>query len=291
MITCSSSVVSPPTPPPMTTPQRAGSVARSPASATASAAAAMPSCDERSSRRASLRGTYAATSKSRTSQPNLTARSSVSISVSGAAAETPDASASQHESTSQPAGVFTPKPVTATRTLPLWSRAAVIGASPNLGEHHVDRVPDGGDAFQILFGNLDVEALLEPHHELDEVEAVGVEIFLETSRFGDRVGLDTEHLDGNVTDRVECLGALHCMSSWDGWDRADDRSDGRTVRDGGADSVPHAEAAVDGEQGARHVARSLGAQERDGARAFLDGAEATERNGRLGRRAPVVGHL
>ena len=57
---------------------------------------------------------------------------------------------------------------------------------------------DGRDAFEVVFGHFDVEALLETHHELDEVEAVGVEVFLEASRFGDLVGLDTQHFDGDV---------------------------------------------------------------------------------------------
>ena len=75
-----------------------------------------------------------------------------------------------------------PRPVTANARAP----AAVGGRSiivpfrhADLAEHEVDRVADGGDALELVLGHLDVEVLLEAHHELDEVEAVGLEVFFE----------------------------------------------------------------------------------------------------------------
>src|SRR5205085_931106 len=51
-----------------------------------------------------------------------------------------------------------------------------LTSSTNLGQDEVDCLTDGRDAFEILFGDLNVEALLQPHHELDQVETVGVEV-------------------------------------------------------------------------------------------------------------------
>ena len=44
--------------------------------------------------------------------------------------------------------------------------------------HEVVGVLDGLDAFELFLGHLDLELFLERHDELDEVEAVGVEVGL-----------------------------------------------------------------------------------------------------------------
>src|SRR4051794_25815790 len=115
-------------------------------------------------------------------------------------------------------------PVTATRTGPrslaamlmrLWPSAlARLRRAPGyshayLGEHQVDRLADRRHAFEIFFRHLDVEALLEAHHELDQVEAVGVEVLLEARGLGDRAGVHGEHFRGNLLDRREGVLTVH----------------------------------------------------------------------------------
>src|SRR5207245_1514795 len=41
----------------------------------------------------------------------------------------------------------------------------------------LDRVADGHDLLGVLVGNLDVEVLLEGHHELDRIEGIGAQVF------------------------------------------------------------------------------------------------------------------
>src|SRR5439155_655705 len=181
------SVMRPPMPVPITTAQRAGSAPVSPASASASDAAANPSCVTRSTRRASFAPRYTVGSKSMTSHPIRTGSGEGSKRWIVAAADLPLLSRDASASTVVPAGVLTPSPVTATRGRPRASVASSAGTSlrPHLGEHEVDRLADGRDTFEVVFGHFDVEALLEAHHQLDEVEAVGVEILLETGTLGD----------------------------------------------------------------------------------------------------------
>ncbi len=114
LYSCSSWVMSPPTPAAATTPQRAGSAPSSPASARASAAAPKASWATRSVRRVSLLSKYVAGSKSVTSQAKRTGSAAGSIRPIGAAHERPTISVSQNVVRSQPAGVLTPMPVMAT---------------------------------------------------------------------------------------------------------------------------------------------------------------------------------
>ena len=43
----------------------------------------------------------------------------------------------------------------------------------------VDCLPDGLDLLRVLVGDLDPELILELHDQLDQVERIGVEVFLE----------------------------------------------------------------------------------------------------------------
>ena len=45
-----------------------------------------------------------------------------------------------------------------------------------MAEHEVDRVPDGLDPGRLVLGHLDPVRVLELHHQLVEIERVGVEI-------------------------------------------------------------------------------------------------------------------
>src|SRR5205807_386016 len=59
----------------------------------------------------------------------------------------------------------------------------------------------------------DVELLLERHHQLDEVEAVRVEVLLEPRLLVDRLGLDAEDVDGEPGHGCEDLCSLHLSRS------------------------------------------------------------------------------
>src|SRR5439155_2969262 len=118
-------------------------------------------------------------------------------------------------STSTPAGVFTPMPVTTTRGRACESRRFTMLRSRlrgDFGHHEVDGLADGADVLEILFGHRNVEPLLEPHHEFDEVEAVGVEILLEAGVLDDRVGIDAQHLDRDLSQCGECFLTFHGSS-------------------------------------------------------------------------------
>src|SRR5207245_1826030 len=56
------------------------------------------------------------------------------------------------------------------------------------------------------------EALLEGHDELDEIEAVGVEVSEEAGSLGDSVTLDPEDGHRRVSELFEHIGAIHGMS-------------------------------------------------------------------------------
>ena len=82
--------------------------------------------------------------------------------------ESPAASASKNASAPSPSEVTTPRPVTATLTPTRGSLAS--------DEREPHRVADAGDRLQLAVGDLDVEAVLERGHELDELERVDVEV-------------------------------------------------------------------------------------------------------------------
>ena len=62
---------------------------------------------------------------------------------------------------------------------------------------------DGGHALELLLVDVHVELLLEGHHQLDDVEAVGIEIVGEVG-LGNDVGLlDRQHLDCALPEALE----------------------------------------------------------------------------------------
>src|SRR4051794_11725927 len=75
-------------------------------------------------------------------------------------------------------------------------------------------MPHGRDTLELVLGHLNVELLLEAHHELDEVEAVGLEVLLEPGLLSDLRGLHREHLDGDLAHRVESDVAVHDFLPW-----------------------------------------------------------------------------
>src|SRR5438132_561286 len=100
----------------------------------------------------------------------------------GAAVDRPARRVCQKLSRSHAVGVFTPSPVTATLSRWRWSSPfppSMSGVGTQLAEDERQRLADGLDALEVLLRYRDVEALLEGHDELDEVEAVGVEVLLE----------------------------------------------------------------------------------------------------------------
>src|SRR3546814_3697920 len=68
--------------------------------------------------------------------------------------------------------------VMATRRRVRWLRSSVIGAVRllELALDEVEGGADGLDALQLLLLDRDVELLLEGHDQLDQVEAVGIEV-------------------------------------------------------------------------------------------------------------------
>src|SRR3712207_6692432 len=89
-----------------------------------------------------------------------------------------------------------------------WSAAPA--ASLLMGGDVVDGLPDGLDSLRVLVGDLDPELVLELHDELDEIERVGVQVFLEVRLLGDLALLDPELLDQDVLDLVVDLLAGRC---------------------------------------------------------------------------------
>jgi len=69
------------------------------------------------------------------------------------------------------------------------------------------RVTDGGDLLSTLLVELNVELLLEGHHDLDGVEGVGTEVS-ELGVSGDLVGVHAELLGDDATDVIEDGGGV-----------------------------------------------------------------------------------
>src|SRR5207247_4571608 len=92
------------------------------------------------------------------------------------------------------------------------------GARRQLVEHRSDGVADGVDLVELVLGNGDVEALLDCHDQLDDVEAVGVEIGKEPGPFGDLSGVDAEDLDTELLQGGEDVVSFHrAPFRWCGW--------------------------------------------------------------------------
>src|SRR5205814_8679997 len=69
----------------------------------------------------------------------------------------------------------------------------------------VDRVLDSRDLLGGVVRNLDSELLLERHHQLDDVEAVGAELVDEARFLGDLVRFDAQMLDDDLLNAVGSL--------------------------------------------------------------------------------------
>src|SRR5262249_36533561 len=168
----------PPMPEPTRLPARFGSTWAwsSLASSTASAPAPSAYWMNRSS---FLRSFFSMTrrgSKPFTSPAMRESRRLASNRVMGPMPERPSQIALQNSGTVLPTGVTAPSPVTTTRGFSV-STAVTPRPLPSLGVLDVlDGVPDRGDLLGVLVRDLQVELLLERHHQLDGVERVGAEI-------------------------------------------------------------------------------------------------------------------
>src|SRR5436853_3856078 len=95
--------------------------------------------------------------------------------------------------------------------MPRWGPCrSCVGAQ--LAQYERQSLAYRVDPVEVLFGNGDVEALLEGHDELDEVEAVGIEVLLETGFFGDSRRVHCQDLDCRLLQDGECLGAIHLLA-------------------------------------------------------------------------------
>src|SRR5665811_1153825 len=99
--------------------------------------------------------------------------------------------------------------VTHTRTRP--------GSGAGRLHHEVDGIADGLDLGGLCVADLDVELLFHGHHELDQVEGIGLEVFLEAGFHGDLVFVDAEGLDEDPLDVLEHLFAGHGRTSGEVW--------------------------------------------------------------------------
>ena len=69
----------------------------------------------------------------------------------------------------------------------------------------IDRVLDGLDLLRVFVGNLEVEGLFKLHHQLDHVQRIGAQVFLEAGA-GGHLGL--VHLQLLDDDLLNFL--FHC---------------------------------------------------------------------------------
>src|SRR5262249_17402552 len=97
--------------------------------------------------------------------------------------DTPAVIARQVVATSLPTGVIAPMPVTTTlrfsKASSLRRLAQSLGAlrvAPHLLVQIADRITDRAELLGVFVRDVDVEFLLELHHQLDDVQAVGAEI-------------------------------------------------------------------------------------------------------------------
>ena len=90
------------------------------------------------------------------------------------------------------------------------------GGSARLGVHprhdEVDRVADGLDVGGLFVGDLDTELLFHGHDELDQVEGIGLEVFLETGIHGDLFFVDAQGLDEDPLHVLEHLFTGHAVN-------------------------------------------------------------------------------
>src|SRR5690242_18322560 len=99
-----------------------------------------------------------------------------------------------------PHAASTPTPVTATR------RASVAGfTGSELRLDEVEGLTDGRDALELLFFDGDVELLFEVHHQLDEVEAVRIQIVREARLEFDLVDWLAQAVGRRLAEALEQL--------------------------------------------------------------------------------------
>src|SRR5574341_2208549 len=131
-------------------------------------------------------------SKFLTSHPNRTSRLDGSKRRMGAAPERPASSPSQVSATVFPSGETSPNPVTTTRRF-----KALL---PHLVVEVLERVADGPELLGLFVRDVDVELLLEGHHELHGVEAVSTKVLHEAGVVGQFLAFDAQLLDDDVLD-------------------------------------------------------------------------------------------
>src|SRR3989454_2939448 len=88
----------------------------------------------------------------------------------------------------------------------------------------VDSLTDRLDLLRVLVGNLDPELVFELHDQLDEIERVGVEIFLERGFFVDLAFVDAELLAQHFLDPLVDFLSRSCHLTYlagSGSERAD----------------------------------------------------------------------
>jgi len=78
-----------------------------------------------------------------------------------------------------------------------------------IGFDEVDRLTNGVQFFGLLIGDLGAKLSLELHEQLDDVEAVGVQVVGETCFTGDRISLGIGLLGNDVDDLVFDLSVRH----------------------------------------------------------------------------------
>src|ERR1700693_263614 len=115
-----------------------------------------------------------------------------------------------------PSGVTRPMPVTTTRLMPArlrqgagaakrgpkdgWLGAAGGNARSAVRLDKAERVPHGHDLLGCVVRDLAAELLLERHHQLDRIEAVGPQIVDKAGVFGHLGLVEAEMLDDDLLD-------------------------------------------------------------------------------------------
>src|SRR5687768_14391546 len=98
----------------------------------------------------------------------------------------------------------TPMPVTATRRRVM----------SDLRFHEFEGLPNGVYSFELLLFDVDVELFFERHDELDEVEAVGVEVVGELGLQLDLRVFDRQDFDRAALEALEQILITHAISPW-----------------------------------------------------------------------------
>src|SRR5436305_13828622 len=66
-----------------------------------------------------------------------------------------------------------------------------------------ERLLNGLDSFELCLVDGHIEGLFERHDQLDEVEAVSVEVITKSCRWGDLLGVDLQYFNGALLELVE----------------------------------------------------------------------------------------